>query len=153
MAMKADMGVHCDQMNICKPNTTAEEKKINTMIRIINAAFLPEFRTKLLQSNDAFKCKDFEGSSTRNPNDELWQDISEVVNDPQQNNRIGVVCDSKPGEDEHLVKWMDEKSLNPNDFTPGSAKTCAAHIKNLMKARSKILCDKKISGTHQPDTF
>jgi hypothetical protein len=153
MASKIDMGIHYDQINIAKPNTTPSERKVNTLLRLVNACFLEEFRDRVISSNNSKKRKDFEAASKRNPNEDLWADISEVFNDLTEK-RIDFLCDSQNEcEDEHLFDIVQRGLVNLNDFTQGTSKTCNTNLRNLMKARNNILEAKKISGTHQPDTW
>jgi hypothetical protein len=75
------------------------------------------------------------------------------MNDLQENSRLGLLCDSKEDEDEHLCHLVSNKLVNPNDYTQGTSKSCRSNIRNLMKARNNVLDAKKVSGTHQPDTW
>ena len=153
MESKIDMGVHHDQINIAKPNTTPSKRKVNTLLCLVNACFLEEFRDRAISSNNSKKRKDFEAASKRNPNEDLWPDISEVFNDLTEK-RIELLCDSKNEcEDEHLFDIVQRGLVNLNDFTQGTSKTCNTNLHNLMKACNNILEAKKISGTHQPDTW
>ena len=154
IANKIEMGVHYDQLDICKPNTTPQEKKNNSLLRLINACFLEEFRNRVITANNVKKRKNFVESNKRNPDDDLWGDISDVHNDPEENSRIGFLCDSKSqDEDEHLHNLVANNLVNLNDFTQGTGKSCQTNMRNLMKARNNILEAKKISGTHPPDSW
>jgi flagellar hook-basal body complex protein FliE len=76
-----------------------------------------------------------------------------VVNDPEQNERIGTLCDAKENGDVRVFGWVTEGIVNLNDFSPGSFKTCRGHMRDLILARQVILRSKKTSGEHCDGTW
>ena len=152
VALKHDMGKQCDCMDGQHPHTTPHDRKVNAMLQIINAAFLPEF-TRLQTFNDVKKRKNFEGSTKRNPDNEFWGEVFDVVNDPEQNERVGTLCDATEDGDVRVFGWVMEAIINLNDFSPGSFKTCCGHMRDLMLARQAMLRSKKTSGKHSDDTW
>ena len=156
IAQKHDYGTAYDRFDIPNPIVGDMQLKVNTMFRIVNVTFLPEFLDRIKKQNDAKRRQDYEKTAcakTQNPNAELWSEISAFVNDPEQNDRIGLIC--MPDEDQygHLQDIVDSNQVQPSVFSHGSNKTCATHMREMWKARNRILLSKTTSGAHQPDTF
>jgi predicted ribosome quality control (RQC) complex YloA/Tae2 family protein len=157
IAQKRDYGTAYDNFDIPNPMASDNELLVNTMFCIINVAFLPEFLGRIKTQNDRKHRKEFEGSKesrTQNPSVELWSEISEVVNDAEQNERIGKIV--APNEDPfgHLQEIEEGGQLvKLTVFNQGSHKTCMKHMRDLWKCRSGILLSKTQSVTNNPDTW
>ena len=123
-------------------------------MRIINAVFHPEFITTYLELNDTKRRKELEEASGGSPLKAFWLNLSEFVNDSENNSSLSVVLDSQsPDEDGDWFMHktvQNDKSLNLNDFNQGTHKSCAKHMMNLMRGRNNIRKDMKISGKHAP---
>jgi hypothetical protein len=61
-----------------------------------------------------------------------------MVNDPEQNDCIGTLCDAKEDGDVCVFGWVTEGIVNRNHFSPGSFKTCRGHMLDLMLAWQAI---------------
>ena len=132
--------------------TTVTEKRVNTLMRIVNACFLPGNYNRLVDLNDNFKRHDFEQSCTANPMREFWVDISDTVNDGDDE-RVCCILRSGEGEDEHLHVTVSNGCLNLKDFNVTTYKSCKSNLSDLMKCRLNILRSKKTSGEHSNDSW
>jgi len=76
LASRVDVGTACD--STCNPASSANEKRINTLLRIVNCCFLPRFRERFLELNDRISRAKFEteGGSASNPIKEFWTEVS-----------------------------------------------------------------------------
>ena len=144
-------------MNLSIPNATATafDLKVNTLMRIVNACFHPDFIEKFLQLNDTKRRKDMEQTGGTSPLKVFWMDVSEFVNDSLNNPDLSIFLDSKEDEDVYLHEIMTEKQLNLNDFNQGTHKSCAKHMLDMMKCRNKIRASMTRSGSHSdtPRTY
>lgn len=96
IALKNDVGIHCDNIDGGpNPHTTPHDQKVNTLLRIVNACFLRENVDRLTSCNDKKKRSEFEATAERNPDTAFWNEVSELVNDAQMNDRLSVLCDCR----------------------------------------------------------
>lgn len=152
IACKMDMGEMCDNLEGPHPSRGPDDFEIGSLMRIINAAFLPENVNSLIELNDTKKLKESEEAGGGSPVTVFWHNMSEIVSDPEMNDRIGKVCFAWENQDARLHDFAKDNLVNLNDFTPGTDKTCQKHFSDVMKARQNILKLKKTFGTHEPDT-
>jgi hypothetical protein len=152
IALRVELEAIYDQVNMPTVRSTANEKKTNSILRIINACFLPFNVEKLIALNDIKKRGDFEAASGGNPIKDFWIDISETVNDGEEE-QIRIVLWSREGEDEHLNKLVREGRANLCDFNLQTHQTCRTIMADLMKCRHIIMASKKQSGSHDDDTW
>ena len=151
MARKKEMGIYYDKIDRPNVTSTSLERKLSTIIRTINAIFLPEYFQRFFELNDNKKRQDFEASTGQsNPIKTFWIDIAETVNDSTCTD-VAVLLRSKPGEDKHLASAVDNALINLHEYTEANNEACAQYIKDCMKARSKMLAKMKISGEHSND--
>jgi len=147
--------------NLPNPNQSQEQLRSSTLLRLVNVAFLPDIYNRLRDINDIKKRSDYEGQSgERNPVKAFYAEMSEVLNDTENNATIGSIfpdywneeppCD-KEGNlvDTHTLQSLCEADdLNPANFSPTTGKWCAVNFKDLMTCRAKINKAMDISGTH-----
>ncbi|CAB9531915.1 hypothetical protein SEMRO_4272_G353590.1 [Seminavis robusta] len=136
--------VYNDRM-IANPHSTREEKKLQTWWRVANAVFHEKFVNRFCELNDIMKRKDYEAAHGGNPIKTFWLEVSEFVNDTQNNPVLSVVLYSDPdvykdGDcDLRLSEWVLEEEPNLNDFTPQTFASCQQLMNDAMKAKSKML--------------
>jgi hypothetical protein len=112
IALRIELGVIYDQVNMPSVCTTADEKKLNSWIRIINACFLPTV-DRLISLNDIKKRDDYEAEHGGNPVKDFWIEISSLVNDGEDS-RITTILYGE--EDTRIEDWKSEGKLNLSDF-------------------------------------
>jgi hypothetical protein len=136
--------------------TTSSEKRTNTMLRIINACFLPQCVDRLIELNDTKSRKDYEAAHGTNPIKDFWMEVSELVNDTEDV-RIGTLLHSSLEEDAHISQWLEpdcpEGTVNLSDFNVQSYSTCQATMGDLMKCRQAIIRGKQTSGEGSNDSW
>jgi len=117
MALKVDSGIIYGNLDVPNATSTAHEKKVNTMMRVLNAVFSPSLVERFLKLNDNKGQKDFESAHGGSPYKEFWKDVSNMVNDTTYNEELSVVLESCEEEDERLNEMVQQGVLNLNDFT------------------------------------
>jgi len=150
LAGRVDMGTAYD--SAVNPASTANEKRINTLLRLINCCFLPRFRQRFLELNDTINRQKFEteGGTTNNPIKEFWNEISSTVNDPEEED-LSTILFCGEDEDAYLYKMVTENDIDPNIFNVGTGTTCRQNMSDLIKARGNIIVAMKESGHHCDD--
>ena len=153
MAKRKLMGTAYNNLDI--PNATASTHalKVNTMLRLINTCFHPEFIQRFLEINDGKKRKDHEQApgGGGSPVKIFWRDVSDYFNDSLNNDELSMLLYSGADEDEYLHKQKVETNINLNDFNQQTHLTCAKHIMDLMRCRAKIQKNIGKSGNHSSD--
>ena len=121
LAGQVDMGTAYD--STCSPASTANEKKINTLLRIINCCFLPRFRERFLELNDQINRAKFEseGGPTANPIKEFWTEVSSTAHDPEAKEELSVVLYSGEDEDAYIYKMVTDGHIDLNVFNVGTS--------------------------------
>ena len=152
LASRVDMGTACD--STVNPASTTEEKKTNTMMRIINCCFLPRFRQTFLELNDQLSRQKFEqeGGDSNNPIKEFWKEVSNTVNDTEEED-LAVVVMSGEEENHHMHQMVTEQFIDLNAFNQVTWQVCRQHMCDLIKARSNVIMAMKESGHHNNDEF
>jgi hypothetical protein len=153
IVMAITMGTVYDNNTISNPRTTRDERKVNTLMRLINACFHSEVNALFIDLNDAKKRKDYEKAHGGNPIKKFWTTVSEMTNDTERNKELGVVLESRLGEDEHLHDLVEEGSLNLNDFTAQTFLSAQQNMCDCMKARENCLGGMRVSGEHSNDLW
>lgn len=153
IAMAIDMGTVYTDNTIANPKTTAEERRVNTLMRITNAVFHPDHVERFIALNDPKKRKDYEAASNSNPIKDFWIQISEMVNDAEKNDDLSVVLQSGAEEDPRLNKFVKDGEFNLNDFSAQTFASCQQAMLDLMKAREECVRQMKISGHHSNDLY
>ena len=72
MARKITMGTEYDNMILPNASSTRDDILINTLLRIINAVFHPEFVTRYLELNDTKRRKELEQARGSSPLKVFW---------------------------------------------------------------------------------
>ena len=153
IAMSITMGTVYNDNTISNPMTTTAERKVNTLMRILNACFHSDMRDKFIDLNDAKKRADYERAQGGNPVKDFWVQISEFTNDTTRNDVLGVVLESRDDEDEHLKEFVADGAFNLNDFTLQTYISCQQNVSDCMKARENCLKAMRMSGHHSNDLW
>jgi hypothetical protein len=156
IALRIELAAVYDQVNQPSVRTTAAEKRTNSMIRIINACFLPQNVDRLIELNDTKRRKDYEAAHGSNPIKDFWMEISDLVNDTEDE-QVGTLLFATEEEDSHIYQWLEKDCLdgfvNLTDFNVQNSGTCQAAMADLMKCRQHILRSKRTSGEGSDDTW
>ncbi|CAB9519369.1 hypothetical protein SEMRO_1011_G231060.1 [Seminavis robusta] len=136
------------------PNSTtlAKDKKRHTYLRIINACFHPDHCERFITLNDRKTRDDFEASGGGSPVKQFWLDVSEFVNDRENNEVLCLLHFSNEDEDErmHDIRCNNQPELN--DFDHSTQASCAQMMNDAMRAREKVrFVAMKASGSHGSD--
>jgi hypothetical protein len=153
MALRKNSGVMYGNSLVPNPHSSAVEKKLNTLMRILNAAFSNSLVDRLIQLNDKKYRKDYEEAHGGSPIKAFFTDLSEMVNDPVNNSDLSIVLDSGEGEDIHLHDLVSNNLVNLNDFNLGNAKTVQQNLCDVMKVRERCVAASKVSGEHSNDLW
>ena len=150
LAGRVDMGTAYD--STVNPASTANEKRINTMLRMVNCCFLPRFRETFLQLNDQISREKFEteGGTSNNPIREFWEEVSSTANDAEDTD-VSIVLHSGEDEDTCLYNMVTENDIDLNTFNNCPWTACRQHMLDLVKARNNVLAAMKESGHHCND--
>jgi hypothetical protein len=153
IAMSITMGTVYNDETISNPKTTNTERKVNTLMRIINTCFHREMKDRFIDLNDMKKRADYEAAHGGNPVKDFWVTVSEYTNDTTRNDVLGVVLESRDGEDEHghMSEWVANGEFNLNDFTLQTYISCQQHMSDCMKARENCLKQLRASGHNSND--
>lgn len=153
MALRKNSGVMYGNNLVPNPHSTAVEKRLNTLMRILNAAFSPSMVDRLIQLNDKKYRKDYEDANGRNPTKSFFTDLSEMVNDAVNNSDLSVVLDSNEDEDIHLFELVSNDLVNLNDFNLGNTTSVQQNLCDVMKVRERCVAASKVSGEHSSDLW
>jgi hypothetical protein len=120
------------------------------LMRIANACFHKDMRDKFIDLNDPKKRADYEEAHGCNPVRDFWVQVSELTNDSTRNDVLGVVLESREGEDTHLQEFVANGAFNLNDFTSQTHVSCQQNMSDCMKGRENCLAAMtRISGHHR----
>jgi len=153
MALKVDGGVTHGNLDIPNPTSTAKDKKVNTMMRILNAVFSPTLVDRFVTLNDQKKRADFEAASGNSPHKDFWKDVSNMVNDAESNRELTVVLDSMEDENERLFLTVTEEFINLSDHVQQTHETCKQHVLDAMKACHHCMEARASTGNHANDLW
>jgi hypothetical protein len=155
IAVSITMGTVYDDDTIANPKTTTTERKVNTLMRIINACFHSEMKDKFIDLNDPKKCIDYEKAHGKSPVKDFWVALSEFTNNSTRNVVLGTVLYTREGEDEHghLGEWVADGEFNLNDFTLQMYLSSQQHMCDVMKAMEICLKQLRASGHHNNDMY
>jgi hypothetical protein len=153
IATAITMGTVYNDNTIANPTTSADERKVNTLMRLINACFHSDMKDKFIDLNDAKKRKDYEAAHGGNPVKDFWIQVSEFTNDSSRNDVLGVVLEARQGEDQHLQDFVESGELNLNDWTLQTYLSCQQNMNDCMKAREVCLKMMRTSGHHSNDLW
>jgi hypothetical protein len=150
IALRIDLGAIYDQVNMPSVRTTSDEKKLNSLMRIINACFLPSTVDRLITLNDIKKRNDYEAAHGGSPVKDFWLEISSIVNDGEDTNMSTLLYVE---EDSRLAGWQSEGKFNLTDFNVQTHKSVKTHMSDLFRSRRMIDDSRGESGTHEDDTW
>ena len=153
MALCKDTGILYRANDIPNPTSSTQEKKLNTIMRILNAAFSPRMVDRLIQLNDRKSRKDYEAANGGSPTKEFFKDLSDQVNDSLNNEDLQVVLDSDEDEDIHLYDLVSNNLVNLNDFTQQTYQSCQQHLVDVLKVRERCCQLMSVSGEHSNDLW
>lgn len=153
MALCKEGGELHGNVNIPNPASTCQEKKLNTLLRILNAAFSSTMVDCLIHLNDTKGRKDFEGAAGRNPVKAFFADLSEMVNDPLNGEDLKDIADSDEDENEVLHSLVANNLINLTDFTQQTHKTAQQNLCDMMKARERCRKAACTTGNHENDLW
>jgi len=153
MALRKNSGVMYGNSLVPNPHSSAVEKKLNTLMRILNAAFSNSLVDRFIQLNDKKYRKDYEEAHGGSPAKAFFTDLSEMVNDHVNNSELSIVLDSGEEEDMHLHDLVSNNLVNLNDFNLGNAKTVQQNLCDVMKVRERCVAASKVSGEHSNDLW
>jgi hypothetical protein len=153
IATAINMGTVYNDNTIANPTTSADERKVNTLMRLINACFHSDMKDKFIDLNDVKKRKDYEAAHGGNPVKDFWIQVSEFTNDSSRNDELGVVLEARQGEDQHLQDFVESGELNLNDWTLQTYLSCQQNMNDCMKAREICLKMMRMSGHHSNDLW
>jgi hypothetical protein len=154
IATAINMGTVYNEDTISNPRTEASQRKVNTLMRILNVCFHKSVKDKFIDLNDPKKRKDYEAAHGGNPIKDFWKTVSELTNDPLKNPVFGVVLEAQIGEDSRLRGFVLDGVSNLNDFTLQTYLSCQQNVNDCMKAREACLRGGlRISGHHSNDMW
>ena len=154
MAAKVDLGTTYDNNTVPLPTSTANDRRVNTLCRLVNVVFLQMFRDRFIALNDALKRKQFESTAGgSNPIKQFWLEVSDYFNDSTNNSDIGALTYSGEDEDKHIHRFAYDQGINPNDFNQMTWDAAKQAMRDLMRARQNILVSIKVSGHHSNDAW
>ncbi|CAB9531415.1 hypothetical protein SEMRO_3517_G348800.1 [Seminavis robusta] len=153
IAQVKNMGTIYNDLTISNPKITADQRKKATWMRAINACFLPEVIGDFKQLNDTKGRTDYEKANGGNPVKAFWIGLSNLVNDPTNNERIGVVLHCQEGEDQRMRDMNEVEECNLNCFNQQTHESCQQLISDVMKARETCLSKMHQSGQGSNDMW
>ena len=89
------------ESKIANPFTTAQEKRLNTYLRLVNVCFSSTMVQRFIDLNDRKKREDYEKSGGGDPIKTFFVEASNILNDPQMNHLLEGIVSSQEGEDAH----------------------------------------------------
>lgn len=146
-------GVVYTDASIANPRTTTTERKVNTLMRITNACFLPQMVERFTELNDTKYRADYEKAKGGNPIKDFWMSISELVNDPANNSELGIVLESRCEDDTRLHDFVEAGEFNLNDINVQTYLSCQQSMNDVMKAREECMKQMRLSGHHSNDLW
>lgn len=154
IAQAINMGTVYDDTTIGNPKTTQSERKVNTLMRLLNVCFHKTAKDKFIDLNDAKKRADYEAAHGGNPIKHFWKTVSESTNDSEKNSVFGIVLEAQLGEDERLRDMVLAGVFNLNDFTIQTFLSAQQNVNDVMKAREACLRGGlRVSGHHSNDLW
>ncbi|CAB9516537.1 unknown protein [Seminavis robusta] len=94
LAAWAKSGTIYSDNSIANPFTTAQEKKTNTYMRIIQTCFHPSLVQRFVDLNDRNKRKQFEQNSGQDPVKSFMVEVSNMYNDTSFNETLSKIVNS-----------------------------------------------------------
>ncbi|CAB9517456.1 unknown protein [Seminavis robusta] len=152
MASRCIQGEAYNLSEVPNSTTLAKDKKRHTYLRIINACFHPDHCERFITLNDRKTREDFEASGGGSPVKQFWVDVSEFVNDRENNEVLCHLHFSAEEEDERMHDIVCNMQPELNDFDQTTHASCAQMMKDAMRAREKVrFIAMKASGSHSSD--
>ena len=154
LAIRKTAGTTYENLAIPNPVSVASEKKTNTYMRVLNTVFLNDFFPRFISLNENKSRADFEAAGGGSPVKRFWVDVSEFVNDTENNN--GPVClilESEEDGDPKMHELVTNGNFNLNDFNVTTYESCGQMVKDAMLANENIQHAMKQSGHHSNDPW
>lgn len=143
----------CDINDIINPHATANEKKLNTLLRQINTVFSSTFINDFVHLNDAKRRKDFEEAHGGSPVKAFWREVSEHHNDTTNNAELGLMAYSMEDEDKHSFDLQETETVDLRNCDQLNQKSAQQNMSDMFKCRAKIQVAMKASGHHCDDMW
>ncbi|CAB9508919.1 unknown protein [Seminavis robusta] len=149
IAMWKTMGTMYKATDIPCPQTTLQQQRLNTLMRLVNVCFNKKFVQKFIDLNDAKKRKHYEEAHGGSPIKHFFQEVSSFMNDPCNNAELMVLIPDAFG---HIEAFEENGDFNLSDYNQQTEKFCHQHMRDLMKARETCMAKgMKASGSHDSD--
>lgn len=148
IALRIDLGIICDQVNAPSVRTTATERRLNALLRIVNACFLPRNVNDLIELNDTKKRAEHKDAKSTNPLKDFWITTSDNVND-SEDQQLLLLLHNTIKEDPHIPSF----ECNLSDFNAQSHSACETNLSDLMRCRQKLWEKKMSSGNHANNSW
>eukprot|EP00797_Seminavis_robusta_P032266 Sro718_g192200.2 (351) ;mRNA; r:30777-31829 len=149
IAMWKTMGTMYKATDIPCPQTTLQQRRLNTLMRLINVCFHKRFVHNFIDLNDAKKRKHYEEAHGGSPIKHFFQEVSTFMNDPSNNAELMVLI---PDDFGHIEQFKENGDFNVSDYNQQTVKSCHQHMRDLMKARETCMQKgMKASGNHASD--
>ena len=153
VALCVDGGTLYQNTNIPNPTSSSQEKKLNTLMRFLNAAFSPSMVDRLIHLNDTKGRKDCEEASGGSPVKTFFTDLSELVNDALNDEELKQVVNSECDENARLFTFVEDGIFNLCDCVQQTFKTVQQNLCDVMKARERCRRASTASGHHDNDLW
>jgi hypothetical protein len=144
-------GTAYTESNIANPFSNAEDKRVNTYLRIVNVCFLPSMVQRFVNLNDRKERKDYEESHGSCPVKDFFVEASNICNDTNMNHLLQNIAGSEEDGDSRLYGWVVSGDLNLNDFTTQTYQTCQSKAVDMLKSRELCREAMEESGQHDSD--
>ncbi|CAB9512782.1 unknown protein [Seminavis robusta] len=142
--------------SIANPFTSAQDRRQNTYIRLIQGCFLTDNNMvyRFCDLNDRHKRMTFEKNQGQSAVKVFFVELSEVCNDTSMNGKLSKIIrsdDSKEDCDPYLVEWVKNEDFNIADFEQQTYETAMSKVLDVMKARELALGGMRKSGNNDSD--
>jgi hypothetical protein len=102
--------------------------------------------------NDLKSRNDYE-SEGGNPVKSFWIDISDQVNDSENDEMLSVFLLSNRDEDKKIIQWVSTSVFNVVNFNQTTHETCGQMVRDMLKATDNIVRAMKQSGHHSTEVW
>jgi hypothetical protein len=151
MAVRCTSGVVYDNLDIANPVSNQREKKTNTFVRVFNCCVHSDNLNRFIKLNDIKSRNDYE-SEGGNPVKSFWINISDQVNDSENDEMLSVFLLSGEDKDNKINDWVSTNVLNVVTFNQTTHETCGQMVRDMLKATDNIRAMKQ-SGHHSTEVW
>jgi hypothetical protein len=153
MAIRCTAGTVYENLDISNPVSSQRDKKINSFVRVFNCCVSADNIDRFIRLNDGKSRNDYE-SEGGNPVKSFWVDISDQVNDSENDELLSVFqLIGGDDEDEKIAEWVATGVFNVAVYNQTTHETCAQMIRDMMKATDNIVRAMKQSGHHSMEVW